>query len=502
MITRRNLLMGAGLAAGTGLVARSARAGVPDDPSFALGLPGGREPYKILEIFLYGGLSPWESFVFEPTDIAGVYDPAHRTAYDAAEVVSSVDRCPAVSLSGLPARIVRGPADRHFRFESSPGTPSRPFGFARGTRPLVARPEVLKRTRIVTMKSDFDAHPLGMPQAVTGRRIGDARAASIGAAVQRRHASDGPVSFVIMPPSNRFFSVADYRIFDAFLATGRYRGAPRPVRLSLDGDNELAAWAARTSSTTQKDALLRHYRDAYVARVGGLSRSGEVAAYSAAVDGLGWATSLIDTYGLLPSSSGPSLSHCTALPAGFDATGPHWTRTSLQLARSLFARGARYVSMIDTGFGRDTGAPYDGHNETARMTTGNLYNLLSELMAVVNAPGEAYSGRIELADTLIVLNTEFGRTLALQNSFGRNHYGKAYVTALIGGPVAASADGAPVLRGAFSGMGDTLTGTYAPWKLTSNVLRAAGVWDEHPDNFAAPEIDSTILPELPLRPRT
>jgi hypothetical protein len=63
--------------------------------------------------------------------------------------------------------------------------------------------------------------------------------------------------------------------------------------------------------------------------------------------------------------------------------------------------------------------------------------MLQSLVAVVNEPGEGDPRKINLDDTLIVLNTEFGRTPFIQSGSGdgTNHHPYGYVTVLIGGPI-------------------------------------------------------------------
>ena len=56
------------------------------------------------------------------------------------------------------------------------------------------------------------------------------------------------------------------------------------------------------------------------------------------------------------------------------------------------------------------GGGYDTHTANARDTATNFDNLLASLLAMINAPGEGDLTKLSLDDTLIILNTEFGRT--------------------------------------------------------------------------------------------
>ncbi len=472
MMNRRTFLAGLGAGVGAALLGRDVVAGNPATGDEAFASPG--TPYKILEIFLYGGLSPWESFYCVPGERPQLYTGALATNYTSVEVATG-GACTAVPNNPL-APLTGGT----YRFGD--------LRLGKGARPLVARHDMLSRTRVVSMRSDISNHVLGIPQAITGRRFGDPRAVSLGAAVQRRHATDGPVSFVVMPPPTRFFGgeSGDYRAFDAFFATGNYPASSRPIRLNLGASNDLAGWAARASRGDATDALARDLAGQYRGRFGA-TRARTAASFESVVQSMGYAPDLVGRYSLANTATMGIVpaSHC--LPGGDGGTTA--TRASLGLARDLFASGAKYVAVVDTGIGQDNGAGYDGHNNAAEITTPNLYHLLNELASIVRT-GSGGSG-ISLDDTLIVLNTEMGRTAEPQGTFGRDHYGAAYACALIGGPIT-SARGA-TMRGTFALDGDRPVGTYTPANLVSSLMRAAGVDEALPENFAASERTTTLL---------
>src|SRR5690606_27984182 len=82
------------------------------------------------------------------------------------------------------------------------------------------------------------------------------------------------------------------------------------------------------------------------------------------------------------------------------------------------------------------GGGYDTHEAHARDTARNLLNLQQQLLAVLRAPGDPPSPEtLDPAETLVILNTEFGRTPTAQNGgSGRNHHPYGYTTVLLGGP--------------------------------------------------------------------
>lgn len=469
MISRRTFLAGLGATAGATLLGRDVLAGAPTtgDSSFA---DATRTPHKILEIFLYGGLSPWESFFCIPAERPQLYPGALATEYANVDVTIGG----ACTAAGPPSvALDRGT----YRYGD--------LRLGKGALPLVARADMLARTRVVTLQSEISNHVLGIPLALTGRRFGDPRAASLGAAVQRRHATDGPVSFVIMPPSDLFAgSGGDYAAFEAFFATGSYPANSRPVRLDLvpsssgTGD-DVEGWARRSSSTPERDTLARAFAAQYTARFGS-TRASTARTFQAVVDGMNAAPSIGERFALTRAAASrvTNVAHChSSLGAGRSTT-----RESLALARELFSRGAKYVGVVDTGIGRDTSAGYDGHGGVARLTTPNLYHLLSELASHVGP------GKISLDDTVIVLKSEMGRTATAQSGIGRDHYGKAAVAVLIGGPP-------PTRRmiGEFDFAGDGPIGRYTHANLSNALLIAAGVDQRHPENFAEPERAGNFL---------
>ena len=87
----------------------------------------------------------------------------------------------------------------------------------------------------------------------------------------------------------------------------------------------------------------------------------------------------------------------------------------LQAARHLLthpSEPARYVCASATSacYEASGGGGYDTHTDNATDTAMNFDNVLRTLLAIMNAPGETDPAKLDLDDTLIILNTEFGRT--------------------------------------------------------------------------------------------
>src|SRR5207253_1343248 len=92
---------------------------------------------------------------------------------------------------------------------------------------------------------------------------------------------------------------------------------------------------------------------------------------------------------------------------------------SLNAARHLLThptQPARYVCVSDTGLHEASGGGgYDTHSANAFDTARNFDNMLQALLGIINAPGETDPTKLSLDDTLIIFNTEFGRTPMAQS---------------------------------------------------------------------------------------
>jgi hypothetical protein len=254
--------------------------------------------------------------------------------------------------------------------------------------------------------------------------------------------------------------------------------------------SDLAAWAERNNVNPGSDALNQVYAGLYEAGLDG-SRSRGFNAYAAALDSLPGSPDLEPVFNSSLRTEGPTAVHCsTNSPSSGPPGGSplNTTKSSLDMAAWLFnTKGARYVGMVDVGIGTDTAAAYDGHFHTAGVTFGNLYNLLKELSRVTSMTPPP-SGRISIDDTLIILNTEFGRTIEPDQPEGRNHYGRGYVVVLLGGPIQPTVSGEPKRIGSFDWMTGSPLGSYTAANLACVALTAAGIDPHVTDNFAVGEL--------------
>jgi hypothetical protein len=93
---------------------------------------------------------------------------------------------------------------------------------------------------------------------------------------------------------------------------------------------------------------------------------------------------------------------------------------------------------IDTGIRPAVNGGHDTHFFHTRIASQNVPHTFAALAEIINAPGEGDPAKIDLDETMVVINTEFGRTPYRQTSGGEtgtNHWPQGYVTVMIGGPI-------------------------------------------------------------------
>jgi hypothetical protein len=168
---------------------------------------------------------------------------------------------------------------------------------------------------------------------------------------------------------------------------------------------------------------------------------------------------------------------------------------SLQAARHLLTHPtepARYVCVSDTGlYEASGGGGYDTHEDHAMDTARNFDNMLQALLAIINGPGETDPTKLSLDDTLIILNTEFGRTPTAQDRTGRNHHPYGYVTAFMGATIT------PAERGIFGAIGPNGRATMAatPSENRIGALLSLGIWPFAPEAFAVSDVPGAATEE-------
>lgn len=449
----------------------------------AVMLPVERQVKRVLEVFLYGGLSQWETLYLvrgygTPTDPMYANQQYYTFDYDGAGGTRR-----ALTLCGVPADSEIG--QPFARDELGADVELGPFA-----RRLWMRPDVTARMRLVVQRHKLEPHEAAVPQALTGRPVGQPAAAGLGSHIQRYHLDRDPGERAA--PWSYVFATGGISAdnVSAAAATGMHPGAARPLLIKIDNAETFSRLLGReevraAGPVEPYDALMRTYVDAYGRRLSwdgtpvrsrrfaDLSIAAGTVARSDAIAGVLEPSLFVNTPG---TSCGQTRSR--------DIPG-----MSLAAARHLLThptQPARYVCVSDTGlYEASGGGGYDTHDSNAFDTARNFDNLLRSLLGIINAPGETDATKLSLDDTLIILNTEFGRTpWAQDGGDGRNHHPYGYVTAFIGGTITAAEQG---ITGAI-GPDGRAEGAATPSENRIAALLAQGIWPFSPEAFAVSDV--------------
>ncbi|HEX4419896.1 MAG TPA: DUF1501 domain-containing protein [Kofleriaceae bacterium] len=479
---RRAFLAAAGAAGAAALfgpwsrTARAATFGAFPAGSEPVELPDGVRARRVLEIFLYGGLSCWETLYFvrgygtpdDPVAPSSQYYAFADANAAATASCGAVDLARPFAIDALGATVELGP-------------------FA---AKLWQRSDVVARMRLVVQRHALAPHEAAVPQALTGRMVGQPGAAGLGAHVQRARIDAGatpdrasPYSYVFATGGVSSDNVA------AAASSGTHPGAARPLLIKTDSATGFTQLLDRTvlgASRTGHDALVAAYADQYTAR---LTWPGRGRVRSAHADDAAVAFAIKRNAGAIHGVLPDDL-FAAQTPTVCGRTAIDYPWIGLTAARHLLthpSEPASYVCVSDNGLvGAVGGGGYDTHTGNAADTATNFDNLSTALLAIINAPGEADPTKLSLDDTLIILNTEFGRTPLAQapGSDGRNHHPDGYVTAFIGGPITSDQ------RGVYGAIGrDGIATSFAtPSENRVAALLAMGIYPFAPDGFNVSDV--------------
>lgn len=471
----------AGLATAGGLaLPRSARGSTAvwgDYPDYALPglLPEGQRAKNVLEIFLYGGLAPWETLYV-------VDDPAYGQAQGYMwfsylnEVTQRYNQCYG---SGAPSMLENFVVD-----ENGAQVKLGPF-----VLPLRQRNDVKERLRLHVISHTLEPHEAAIPLAMSGYRLGSPKLAGVGAAVQHYHlAHEGfsgePYSYVLYSPGD--FPTDNLR---AASSVGLHPGSSRPLSINVTASTAFIDALSRNQVGNLRpefDALLSHYAEQYRQQLtfpgaGAAVRSNTMADYDFAIGTMQNTDQLTN---ILDESYFQAVggSHCG------QSNNPNYPNMGLRLATHLLTRPdskAKHITVVDGGLiPASGGGGYDTHSNHVNDSARNLKNVLEELLSRINEPGENDPDKLNLDETLVVLNMEFGRTPWKQGSSGRNHHPYAYVTAMFGGPVGPEQQG---LVGAIGSDGFATT-ALSPAETRAASLAALGVYPFAAENYAVSDV--------------
>lgn len=481
---RRDLLIGGVCAGVTGLgLARSARAaGWGSVPSAYSGaeLPQERQATRLLELFLFGGMGPYEGFYVVPEyghpddpDFPNqqwwLFEPDHESMFfDQCRYAPRHATLQPFAEDSLGNVVNLGPIVHAFR----------------------DRPDILARTRIVVMRHDIEPHQGAIPFTLTGQRLGSARMCSSGAHFQRyfserEGARAAPYGAVFYPDSP---SPVDF--LRPATAVGLHPSSSRPLTLRMGQTSTFPDLLSRSGLSGHKadvDAL-RALMQAELE--GGLVDAAGRPLRSRAVSDHANAISTVSQAGPLSKVLPPEMFQASFGLGCRDGLVLDRTGMSLDAAVSLLTHptdAARYAMVVDGGMvPADLGSAFDGHDRHLELHARNLSTTLSSLVSHVARPNEHAPHKISLDDTLICLTTEFGRTPVLQplSDKGTDHNPHGYVQLLIGGPVRRDEAGVVGALGP-----DAVAVEYAtPTEFRVAMMAAMGAWPFATESFTVSDV--------------
>jgi hypothetical protein len=330
--------------------------------------------------------------------------------------------------------------------------------------------------RLVTMAHDQFPHPGAVPLSVTGKTLGRARMAGMGAPIERFFSTDA------VPKSWVFYDSGGDRAAGHAAATGLHGAENRPMvmrtSISESADDIISELGeARYGPGDALSASLRSRFEADLAHREQMVRSAAYDAYAGASNRSWGAPSIASQ---LSGTSLKTVGDITYLNNN--------TRTALRAAAHVLSQNGRYAMVVDDGVVHD----YDTHTasglsqlEYATCQAGNLWNVLDELHALIQ------DNTIDLSTTMVVLNTDFGRIDA-KDANGTEHHQHGYCALLLGGPIDGVL-GNPGVSGSFNNEDDLIpdpTSVGNPASLRAAMLLAAGIDPFHADCFDPQDMGS------------
>ncbi len=458
---RRQLLAGTlGLAGAAYFGPRRARAAWGSFPEAYADLALPSTPRRLLELYAYGGLCPWDTFYCMPD--WGLADDRYLYAFGEPALSARLDAC---GQSGALAQ------------PFAPDSQDQLVHLGPWTAPLWDRPDILARMRVVVMRHDQFPHSTAVPLALTGARLGQPALAGTGAAVERyfRERDGGlmPRAAVVHPGDlSRFDNV------QSALAVGEHPGNARPLELPISRLPDLLDLLGRPATAPQQaahDAAVAGYTRRLGVRLrapdGAALRAPELGVFAAIDAARRDAAALVD---LLP----PGLLGLPAADVCGESSLSIPTLTARVAAHLLTHAGGHALAPARYALGADAGlrpTMDGGHDSPAKHLSAaavNYTHTWKVLADRINGPGEADPTKVDLDDTLIAITSEFGRTPQREDHReGLGHWPSAYVAVLIGGPIVA-----PAVVGAIDPASGFATKYATPTELRMALLLALGIY--------------------------
>jgi hypothetical protein len=409
-------------------------------------LPEVSRAESVLECFLYGGLTTWETFYCVPEFGAATDSWAytHRT-----ELAAAVNTRCGYNL-----------AEEDFYVPFANDSSGRTIFLGPALKPLRDRPDVTNRMRIVVNRHNLSPHEAAIPLAASGRLLGNPALAGLGTHVGRYFVERDVNSAHPAPYAYGFATGSGFIPNDGILslvAQGHHPGQARPLLVKVDAVARLQQLLARTKvgDDAQRgnfDALMNVYFQQYGGRL--KFGSQEEAVRAAKFAELLQAQTTVTKSEVIETVLDPQLFqpvhglYCGQTnfdpPTSGQIPFANLPDMSLELATHLLNhqdQPAKFVTVVDVGIRQaDGGGGYDTHSEAPFTQTRNIGNFLEQLLKRIKTPGEpeeTAAGKIDLDKTMVVFNMEFGRAPVRQpgRPGGRNHWPFGYVQVYFGGPI-------------------------------------------------------------------
>ena len=448
-------------------------------------IPDQWRPEGVLELFLMGGLNPWDTFYTVPEhgdpQKGGPYAGQQWWTWQEGEenVKDTFQLC--------------GGGDRALYEPFAKDSEGLMVNLGPWLYPLRERPDILARMRIHVVFHDLEPHEGACPLFLSGQPRGTPRMASTGSHVQRYWNDHGipgrtvPYSYVVYPTSNYF---AGFNVESAF-AIGSHPGTARPLSIGLMPENPLSDQLARSTlagHAEQVDAAIDYYLNRFKAGyVNPANGEGlDVPAlmhYMHARNALRMSPDLQEliTPELLKTFKGAECGYESELDP---------SAMGLKIAAHMLTAGvnpARYVHTVDSGLIESKDGGYDTHEYHIRDTSRNAVHMCRELVKIINEPGEDDDTKLSLDKHQVLITSEMGRTPYPQgggNVRGLDHWPYGFIAVSIGGYVDESRAG---VVGAIGEDGRAITGI-TPAEFRAGLLIAQGMWPFSPESFAVSDV--------------
>ncbi|MCB9786592.1 MAG: DUF1501 domain-containing protein [Deltaproteobacteria bacterium] len=441
-------------------------------------LPPQKRAKKVLEVFCHGGMSPWESLYVVDDPAYGKADKLMWWTFREGE-----GNLPDAFAACVPGDT--GPLLVPFATDQLGAQ----VKFGPMADPLRRRADIVGRLRMHVMSHNLFPHDVAQSLAQTGTPTGQPRMSGIGTPVGRYFATHAGAT-----PSLPIAYVIGEAFTDNALTTGTHPAQYRPMRLTASRLNLLASnldVLVEAEKSLHKGPLLDLYTEQFRRRLA--VPWTDTAVRAPALSELAFAIALRKNFGAFADVFGEKAWSLTEAQVCGGKQDFDPSRLQLELAAFLLNlpdQQTRHVMVIDRAYDRYVANPdgYDSHQRYVSETTRKYPYFWTRLLDSINEPGEGDPTKIDLDDTLVVVNTEFGRSPGVQLPDGRNHYPLAYVTLMFGGPVGPDQRG---IVGAIDEYG-LPHGELAPAETRAAVLAAMGIYPFAADVYSPYDVPDAV----------